>query len=49
MDSFGARFSESNYIRVDIDFSDGDSVVTLLTEQEGTPVTMTGVITWDEG
>lgn len=49
MVSFGARFSEANYIKVDIDFSSGESVVTLNMEQDGTPVTMTGEITWDEG
>lgn len=49
MDSFGVRFNETNYIKVDIDFSSGDNVVTLITEVEGTPVHATGVITWDEG
>ena len=48
MDSFGVRFSEGKYIKVDIDFSSGDNAVTLITEVEGTPVHATGVITWDE-
>ena len=49
MDSFGARFSEAKYIKVDIDFESGDNVVTMVTETDGTPVTTTGAITWDEG
>ena len=49
MDSFGARFSKTEYIRVDIDFSSGDNTVVMTTEVEGVPVTATGVITWDEG
>ena len=49
MDSFGARFSESKYIKVDIDFTSGDNVVTMIVEQEDTPFTVTGAITWDEG
>ena len=49
MKSFGARFSEEEYIKVDIDFESGESVVTKVTETDGTPVTTTGVITWDEG
>ena len=49
MDSFGARFSEAKYIKVEIDFGSGDNVVTMVTETDGTPVTTTGVITWDEG
>lgn len=49
MDSFGVRSSESNYIRVDIDFSSGDNAVTVVTNLEGTPRVATGVITWDEG
>jgi len=49
MKSFGARFSEEEYIKVDIDFETGESVVTMITETDGTPVTATGSITWDEG
>lgn len=49
MDSFGVRFSESKYIKVDIDFSSGENTVTMVVEQDGTPVTVTGAITWDEG
>ena len=48
MDSFGVRFSETKYIKVDIDFSSGDNAVTLITELEGVPYTITGVVTWDE-
>ena len=48
MDSFGARFSEAKYIKVDIDFSSGENTVTMVTEADGTPVTVTGAITWDE-
>ena len=48
MDSFGARFNETDYIRVDIDFSSGETAVIMTTEVEGTPVTTTGAITWDE-
>lgn len=48
MDSFGARFSEAKYIKVDIDFSSGENEVTMVTETDGTPVTATGAITWDE-
>ena len=49
MGSFGARFSKSDYIKVDIDFSSGDNEVTMTTEAEGSPVEVTGVITWDDG
>lgn len=49
MDSFGARFSEAKYIKVDIDFASGENEVTMVTEQDGAPVTVTGVITWDDG
>ena len=48
MDSFGARFNETDYIKVDIDFSSGETEVIMTTEVEGTPVTATGAITWDE-
>ena len=48
MSSFGARFNETDYIKVDIDFSSGDSAVVITTEVDGTPVTSTGAITWDE-
>ena len=48
MASFGARFNETDYIKVDIDFESGDNVVTMVTETDGTPVTTTGAITWDE-
>ncbi len=48
MDSFGARFSKAKYIKVDIDFDSGDNYVTLIGEIDGTPITVTGVITWDE-
>lgn len=48
MDSFGVRFNETNYIKVDIDFSSGDNTVTLITEVEGTPMQVNGAITWDE-
>ena len=48
MASFGARFNETDYIKVDIDFYTGDSVVVMTTEVEGTTVTVTGAITWDE-
>ena len=47
MDSFGARFSEENYIKVDIDFDSGDNVVTMTASPEGTPMTVTGTINWD--
>lgn len=49
MDSFGARFSEEKYIKVDIDFGSGENVVTMITETDGTPVTTTGTITWESG
>ena len=49
MDSFGARFSKTDYIKVDIDFSTGDNEVVLITEVEGEPVTNIGAITWNEG
>ena len=49
MDSFGARFSKTDYIKVDLDFSNGDNAVVMTTEVEGEPFTVTGVITWDEG
>lgn len=49
MDSVGARFSNAKYIKVDIDFESGDNVVTMIVEQEGTPVTVTGAITWEDG
>lgn len=49
MDSFGARFSETDYIKVDIDFFTGDNAVVMTTELEGVAFTATGAITWDEG
>ena len=49
MDSFGARFSEEKYIKVDIDFETGENVVTKITETDGTPITVTGEITWESG
>lgn len=48
MDSFGARFSEAKYIKVDIDFETGENEVTMVVEVDGAPVTVTGAITWDE-
>ena len=48
MNSFGARFNETDYIKVDIDFSSGENTVMMTTEVEGTPVTATGAITWDD-
>ena len=48
MSSFGARFNETDYIKVDIDFSTGESEVIMTTEVDGTSVTATGAITWDE-
>lgn len=48
MASFGARFSEADYIKVDIDFSSGDNEVTMVKEVDGTPLTVTGAIAWDE-
>ena len=48
MSSFGARFNETDYIKVDIDFSSGENAVTMTTEVDGTAVTATGAITWDE-
>ena len=48
MSSFGARFNETDYIKVDIDFSTGETAVIMTTEVDGTPVTATGAITWDE-
>lgn len=44
MDSFGARFNETNYIKINIDFESGENEVTLDTVQEGTPLTVTGEI-----
>lgn len=49
MDSFGARFSEEKYIKVDIDFESGENVVTMITETDGATVTSTGEITWASG
>ena len=48
MASFGARFNETDYIKVDIDFSSGENAVIMTTEVDGTPHTATGAITWDE-
>ena len=48
MASFGARFNETDYIMVNIDFSSGENEVIMTTEVEGTPITATGAITWDE-
>lgn len=46
---FGVRFNDTDYIRVDIDFSSGDNEVLMTREEDGEPVTATGAITWDEG
>lgn len=48
MASFGARFNDTDYIRVDLDFSSGENEVFMTTERDGTPVSATGAITWDE-
>ena len=48
MASFGARFNETDYIKVDIDFSTGENEVIMTTEVEGALFTATGAITWDE-
>lgn len=48
MASFGARFNETDYINVVIDFSSGENEVVMTTEVDGTPFTATGTITWDE-
>ena len=48
MNSFGARFNETDYIKVDIDFSTGETEVMMTTEVDGTTVTATGSITWDD-
>ena len=48
MASFGARFNESYYIKVEIDLGSGENTVTMVTELDGTPFTATGAITWDE-
>lgn len=48
MDSFGVRFNDTDYIKVDIDFSTGDNAVTIITEINGEPATGTGAITWDD-
>ena len=48
MSSFGARFNETDYIKVDIDFSTRETAVNMTTEVDGTPVTSTGAVTWDE-
>ena len=49
MASFGAKFNDADYIRVDIDFSSGDNEVLMTTEVDGELFTATGAITWDEG
>lgn len=49
MKSCGARFSETEYVKVDIDFGTGDCYVTMIYEPEGTPVTVTGEVTWESG
>lgn len=49
MDSFGARFSEDKYIKVDIDFESGDNTVTMEIVLDDTPLTVTGAIAWDGG
>ena len=48
MASFGARFNETDYIMVNIDFSTGENEVVMTTDVEGAPFTVTGAITWDE-
>lgn len=48
MASFRARFNETDYIRVDIDFSTGEATVIITTEVDGTQVTETRALTWDE-
>ena len=41
MDSFGARFNKTDYIKVNIDFSSGDNTVVMTTEVESVPGTAT--------
>lgn len=47
MYSVGARFSEVNYIKVDVDFENGDNEALMITEYEGSPLTLVGVISWE--
>ena len=48
--SFGARFNEDFYVKVDADTEDPSAwVVTAIISDDGTPVTITGTVTWDEG
>lgn len=47
--SCGARFNESYYVKMDIDSETREAVVTLITEDGGVPVTVTGSVTWGEG
>ena len=46
---FGARFSDSFYIKVAVAEDLSDSVVTVETVVEDEPVVATGAITWDDG
>ena len=49
MKSVGARFNDVNYVKVDIDFDTGDCFVTMVIAPEGTPVEVTGEVTWKNG
>lgn len=47
--SFGARFNEDFYVKVDANTEDpSEWVVKAIISDEGTPVTITGTVTWDE-
>lgn len=45
----GARFSETFYLKTEMDPDTGDCAVTVETVSDGVPVVATGTVTWDEG
>ena len=47
--SFGARFNDNFYVKVDADTEDPTAwIVTAIMSEDDTPVTITGTVTWDE-
>ena len=48
MDSFGVRFSETKYIEVSMDFATGSSTVKVITEIDGEPQVLHGIIEWSD-
>ena len=45
----GARFSETFYVKTEVDPETTECTVTVETVEDGVPVVRTGEVTWDDG